>query len=177
MKKSWALRRGAEGVSPIIGSILMVTITVVLVAVLMTMAGGFGGNSATPGLLVLSKGSVDHGYRITLTDPTSQIVWGDVMVQLRTENSAVAWSNLTSNDLTSSVNPTVWKYGSSKVLDDLNVFLNITDLAGNGRINQGDCLTFTTYSEPTFNTGRTYIVTLVDTLTGNSLLSTNLITA
>ncbi len=174
MKKSWAVRKNVEGVSPIIGTILMVTITVVLVAVLLVMVQGFGGNNATPGLLVLSKSTVQYGYRIYLTDPTSSVSWGDVMVQLSNANGAVAWTNLTTEDLTSTVHPTTWGYGSGMALDNLHVFLNITDIAGNGRINQGDFLTFTTYPAPTFDPSGTYTVTLVDTLTGGALLSTNL---
>jgi flagellin-like protein len=37
MKKIWAIRKDAEGVSPVIATILMVAITVVLAAVLYVM--------------------------------------------------------------------------------------------------------------------------------------------
>lgn len=174
-RKSWTIRNDGEGVSPVIGTILMVSITIVLVAVLFVMIVGLGGNPHTPAVLVLSKGSVQYGYKMTLTDPTSEVVWGDVMVQLSDENQTIAWTNLSTENLVSSSSPTTWHYGPATTLGVLHVFLNVTDLAANGKINQGDSITFTTYSDQTFDTSATYIVTLVYTPTGGSMLSGNLI--
>jgi flagellin-like protein len=174
MKKSWAIRKNSEAVSPVIGTILMVSITIVLVAVLFVMVVGLGGNNFTPSVLVLDRSSVPNGYRVQLTEATADVKWGDIMIQLSEGLNTTSWTNITTEDLVSPISPTVWHYGSPLVLDNLNVFLNITDLSGNGKINRGDSLTFTTYTSPTFLTPLTYTLTLVYKPTGGSILSSGI---
>lgn len=171
MKKSWAIRKNSEAVSPVIGTILMVSITIILVAVLFVMVVGLGGNNNTPFVMVLDRNTVPSGYKVLLTDTTSEVKWGDVIVQLSEGTDIDSWSNLTTADLVSPVTPAVWHYGASKSLGDLNVFLNITDIGGNGKINRGDSITFSTFTSPTFSTSLTYTLTLVYEPTGGAIVS------
>ncbi len=175
VKKSWAIRKDSEGVSPVIGTILMVSITIILVAVLFVMVVGLGGNNFTPSVLVLSKNSVASGYKVQLTDATSEIKWGDVIVQLSEGANITSWSNLTTENLVSPNVPVTWHFGSAISLGGLSVFLNITDLGANGKINRGDSLTFTTFTSPTFSTSLTYTMALVYKPTGGSVLSASII--
>lgn len=96
---------------------------------------------------------------------------GDVIVQLSEGTDIDSWSNLTTADLVSPVTPAVWHYGASKSLGDLNVFLNITDIGGNGKINRGDSITVSTFTSPTFSTSLTYTLTLVYEPTGGAIVS------
>lgn len=174
MKKSWAIRKDAEGVSPVIGTILMVSITIVLVAVMFVMVVGLGGNNFTPSVLVLSKQTVANGYRIHLTDATAEIKWGDVLIQLSEGADIISWGNLTTENLVADSSPATWHFGQSSTLGALSVFLNVTDLSANGKINQGDYITFTTPTTPTFSTSLTYVMTLVYAPNGGSILSTEI---
>lgn len=171
VKKSWTIRKDAEAVSPVIGTILMVAITIVLVAVLFVMVVGLGGNNFTPSVMALDKMSVSNGYKVTLTDPTGDIKWGDIYVQLSEGMNITSWTNLTTADLVSSESPVQWSYGSSLMLSGLHVFLNVTDLTANGKINQGDSLTFTTLSSPTFSTYLTFTLTLIYRPSGGMIMS------
>lgn len=165
------MRRDAEAVSPVIGTILMVSITIILVAVLFVMVVGLGGNSFTPSVLVLDRSSVPAGYKVLLTNPTGDIKWGDVFVQLSEGTNITSWTNLTTEDFVSTSQPATWSYGTSVTLSGLHVFLNISDLTANGKINQGDSLTFTTFTAPTFSTSLTYSLTLIYRPTGGMILS------
>ena len=49
MKQIWITRKGRDGVSPVIATILMVAITVVLAAVLYVMVIGIDGGGGPPG--------------------------------------------------------------------------------------------------------------------------------
>ncbi len=174
VKKSWAIRKNAEAVSPVIGTILMVSITIVLVAVLFVMVVGLGGNNFTPSVLVLSKQTVANGYRVQLTDATADVKWGDVLIQLSEGANITSWGNLTTENLVAPNPPGTWHFGQSSTLGALQVFLNVTDLSANGKINQGDHITFTTPTAPTFSTSLTYMLTLVYSPNGGSILSTEI---
>lgn len=171
VKKCWAIRRDAEAVSPVIGTILMVSITIILVAVLFVMVVGLGGNNFTPSVLVLDKSSVANGYKVQFTNPTGEIKWGDVYIQLSEGANITSWTNLTTEDLVSSTSPIQWSYGDCLILGNLHVFLNVSDLTANGKINQGDSVTFTTFTAPTFSTSLTYTLTIVYRPTGGMIMS------
>lgn len=171
MKKAWVVRRDSEAVSPVIGTILLVAITVVLVAVIYVMVSGLTGTTHTPAVLILDTDSMENGYRVRLTEPTSDVKWGDVAIFFSDGVNTAIWSNLTTEDLTGSPSPVTWHYGSAAALGSLNIFLNITDLTGNGKMNRGDYLTFTTYSTPTFSMSTTYEITVLHQPTGGAMLS------
>lgn len=170
MKKIWAIRKDSEAVSPVIATILMVAITVVLAAVLYVMVLGFGGTTSTPSIQKLRGSSVTYGYKIELTNPTSEVKWDDISsVQLGDGTNTVAWSNVTSAKESGTI-PAAGHYGS-KTLTSLTVFLNITDLAGDGKVSNGDYIVFTTYSSPTFASTSSYQLTLLYKSTGGSLIT------
>jgi flagellin-like protein len=170
MKKAWAIRRDMEAVSPVIGTILMVAITVVLVAVLYVTVSDLGKTSNTPVVAILSTNAESYGYKVTLTNPTSEVRWGEVMIQLSDGVNTVTWLNFTTDDLVSATAPVVWKFGGSSSLGSLSVFLNVTDMTGNGRINMGDYLVFTTFASPTFLQSVDYKLTLLYKPTGGQML-------
>jgi flagellin-like protein len=170
MKKIWAIRKDSEAVSPVIATILMVAITVVLAAVLYVMVLGFGGTTNTPSIQKLRGSTVAYGYKVELTNPTSEVKWDDISsVQLSDGANTAAWSNVTSAKQSVST-PAVGHYGSM-VLGTLTVFLNITDLAGDGKISNGDYIVFTTLSSPTFVSTSSYTLTMLYKTTGGSLIT------
>ena len=158
MKKIWAVRKDAEGVSPVIATILMVAITVVLAAVLYVMVLGFGGTSTQTPTSSLTKSTVTSGVKMTFAPVSVDTQWSDVTILLSDGTNTQQWTPLTT-DLD---NATTAKYVSaSKTLGSLTIYLNITDLAGNGYVNQGDYFTATTPSASTFSSATTYTVTIM----------------
>ena len=172
MKKMWAIRRDEEAVSPVIGTILMVAITMILVGVLFVLVSDLGRTTYTPAVLVLETDTVSYGYLVKLSEPTSGVRWGDVAIYLSDGTNNAVWNNLTTDDLAGPPTPRSWCYGSPMALGDLQVFLNITDLAGNGEMNRGDYLTFTTSSLATFSPTARYELTVLHEQTGGSMLTT-----
>jgi flagellin-like protein len=169
MKKIWAIRKDSEGVSPVIATILMVAITVVLAAVLYVMVLGFGGTSSTPGINVLRKSSIAGGFKIEFTAPTAEVTWSDVTIQLSAGGNTLSWNNMTTELLTDATPPGVWHFGSGQNLGALSVFLNVTDLAGNGRMSNGDYVTVTV-GGAVFSPSTTYTLTLLYEPTDGSML-------
>ena len=153
----------------------MVSVTMILVAVLFVMVVGIGGTSKTPQVMILTKNTVPNGVRIQLTDATAEVKWGEVMIQLSNGAVTDSWNNLTTDDLYGTTMPLVWHYGSAMALGNLSVFLNITDLSGNGKISRGDWLTFTTFTSPSFDIRTTYTLTLIYAPTGGSMMTADIL--
>jgi hypothetical protein len=97
--------------------------------------------------------------------------WTDITLQLSAGAYTIAWANLTAQDLTSNEKNTTWHYGHPLILGSMLVWLNVTDLAGDGRLNNGDAITFTTGSAETFSENKTYTMTLLYEPTDGSMLS------
>ena len=161
MKKVWAIRKDANAVSPVIATILMVAITVVLAAVLYVMVLGFGtGGGSTPSLQI-TKSTTTAGWTFTCTTPTQTVNWDDVTIILQYVGggTSVQWANLTTAGLTGA-GVTTQKLGdATKTLDGAAKFLNVTDLGGNGQINNGDSFVLTTGGS--WTAGHTFKVTLL----------------
>jgi len=170
MKKIWAIRKDSEAVSPVIATILMVAITVVLAAVLYVMVLGFGGTSSTPGINVLRKSSIASGFKIEFTAPTAEVAWSDVTIQLAAGTSTASWNTMTTEGLTSTTQPAVWN-GPTGTVGALTVYLNITDLAANGRMSNGDYITLTVGGGAVFAPSTTYTLTLLYEPTDGSMLA------
>ena len=170
MKKIWAIRKDSEGVSPVIATILMVAITVVLAAVLYVMVLGFGGTTSTPGINVLRKTSTAGGFKIEFTAPTAEVTWSDVTIQLSAGSNTVSWTNMTTEALTGAAPPEVWHFGSGQTLGTISVWLNVTDLAANGRMSNGDYVTVTV-GGGVFAPSTTYTLTLLYEPTDGSMLA------
>ncbi len=159
MKKNWAIRKDAEAVSPVIATILMVAITVVLAAVLYVMVLGFGGTSSQTPTSSVTKVTVSNGVKYTFAPMSKDTPWNDITIQLTDGAATVVWQPTTA-DLTGASPPKIFN-GAMKALGTLSVWCNITDLAGNGYVNQGDYVTFTTETSPTFSASSTYTVTIM----------------
>ncbi len=144
MKKSWTLRSDYGGVSPVIATILLVGVTVVLAATLYIMAFGFGtGTTDTPPVATFTKSYVENGLKFTFTPFSKDTVWGDVSFVLTAEADSISFVNFTTEDMMSD-SGTVTKNLGYQPLGNLSVYMNLTDLAGNGYVNQGDSFTLTT---------------------------------
>ena len=159
MKKTWAVRKDAHAVSPVIATILMVAITVVLAAVLYVMVLGVGtGGNPTPGLQIV-KSSTPGGWIFTYTAPTQTVYWNDVTVILEYNGTYAQWTNLSTTALMGSGIVTQNLGGVNQTLDGATKFLNVTDLGGNGQIGNGDYMTITT--DGSWVAGHTFKVTLL----------------
>ncbi|MCJ7489058.1 MAG: type IV pilin N-terminal domain-containing protein [Thermoplasmata archaeon] len=157
MKKTWAIRKDAEGVSPVIATILMVAITVVLAAVLYVMVLGFGGDTTTTPTSSLTKSTVTSGVKLTFAPVSVDTQWDDVTILLSDGTDTVQWTPATAN-LDSAI--TTKEPLGTGTLGSLTVYCNVTDLAGNGYVNQGDYFTLVT-SGTSFSTATTYTCTIL----------------
>lgn len=168
MKKIWAFRKDAEGVSPVIATILMVAITVVLAAVLYVMVLGFGtGGGSTPSLQISSRTALSspEGYKFIFTQPTTTTTWTDFSVILQTGTSSAKWSTATQTDLTGTTVMT--QALGAQTLGSTSFFVNVTDMGGNGEISNGDYITVT----GNFAAGTSYILTLQYEPTAGTMVS------
>ena len=144
MKMSWTLRSDYGGVSPVIATILLVGVTVVLAATLYIMAFGFGtGTTDAPPVADFTKSSVENGLKFTFTPFSRDTVWSDVSFVLTVGDESVSFVNVTTEDMMSD-SGTVTKNLGYRDLGNLSIYMNVTDLAGNGYVNQGDSFTLTT---------------------------------
>ncbi len=160
MKKIWAIRKDAEAVSPVIATILMVAITVVLAAVLYVMVLGFGGTSTQTPTSSLTKTTVSGGDKMTFAPMSKDTQWDDVSILLSDGTNTKSWTPATA-DLD---NGTTAKWNSIAAavnLGTLKVNISITDLAGNGYVNQGDFFTLTLGTGQAFSSATTYTVTIM----------------
>jgi flagellin-like protein len=162
MKKIWAIRKDAEAVSPVIATILMVAITVVLAAVLYVMVLGFGGGGTQTPTAQLTKSSTTNGLKFSVAGITKDTQWGDVSVLLQNGSTTVSWAPTTAA-LTGSAGVTY--HGGIKDIGS-SVYLNVTDLVGNGYMNGGDYLAL----EPSvFAASSQYTLTLIYVPTGSEM--------
>lgn len=139
MKKMWKIRKDSKAVSPVIATILMVAITVVLAAVLYVMVMGFGGGEAqTPtGSFTVAEKQDSGVYRLKIGEVTPETNWNETTL-------AIAGSNSDKLDPTA----TSISVGS--------YFLNVTDLAGDDKISQGDYIEVSTLSSGDYTANLIY---------------------
>lgn len=160
-KTSWLIGRKREAVSPVIATILLVAITVILAATLYVVIFGFGGTAAhKPPVGQFARSSIVGGYRFAFTPFIPETSWSEVYVMLFAGNELVVFDNLTTAGLVSHSAPITENLGG-RTLGNMTVFMNVTDLVGNGRIDQGDSFTLTT-SGGVFSTKVDYEVILMD---------------
>lgn len=95
----------------------------------------------TPDIEVLMKSSIAQGFKIEFTAPTAEVAWSDVTIYLVGDVDSLLWDDATTEALTSTTPPAIW-HGSQKTNGTLSsVYLNITDLAADGRMSYGDYVT------------------------------------
>jgi len=90
VKKTWAIRKNEEGVSPVVATILLVAITVILAAVLYVMATGlFGSPNSSPPMIGLnpSSGQTYYIWTVTVISQNAVVQQSDVYVQLKANGS------------------------------------------------------------------------------------------
>ena len=143
MKKRWVTNADSSGVSPVIATILLVGITVVLAATLYVMVFGFGADTNNAPVADITKESVEDGFRFKFTPFSKETSWSDISIVLTAESASVSFDNITTEVLLSESGSVTAGFGS-RDLGGLTVFLNATDQAGNGLVNQGDSFTLTT---------------------------------
>jgi flagellin-like protein len=168
MKKTWAVRKDSEAVSPVIATILMVAITVVLAAVLYVMVLGFGGTSTTTPTATYSKIAIAGGQQINVVSITrSDVSWDLIKVQVSDGTDFAEW-DIVSTDLDGGSAVTM-NYTTDD-LGSLTVCLHVTDVGGNGLLSGTDYFKVFTYGGATaFANGQTYTAVLIYTETGEKI--------
>ena len=86
---------------------------------------------------------MENGLKFTFTSFSKDTTWGDISFVLTAGADSVSFANITTEDLMSD-SGTVTKSVGYRDLGNLSVYMNVTDLAGNGYVNQGDSFTLTT---------------------------------
>lgn len=137
--------------------VVFVIVPIVLSAVLYFMVLGFGGTSTQTPTSSLMKSSIMGGCKFTFAPMSADTAWGEVTIILSDGYNTVEWSPMTP-DLTSGASDQ-W-IGGPQSLGTLEIFANVTDLVGNGFINQGDYFTLTA-GGGLFSPATTYSVTVV----------------
>ncbi len=144
----------------IVLAIVGILITVGLATVLYVMTLGF--SSVTPGVPTssLTKTTVDYGVKCTFVSMSYNTVWSDVTIVLQESNgNAATWYPVTADLDGGNVAQKIFAPVSLGPI--ANVWCNVTDLAGNGNVNQGDYFTLTTGSVASFSSSTTYTVTII----------------
>ena len=125
----------------------------------------------TPSLDVLRKSSIAGGFKIEFTAPTAEVAWTDVTIQLSAGATTVTWNTMTTEGLTAAQPPAVFN-GPTMDLGALTVYLNVTDLAGNGRMSNGDYVTLQVLGTTgVLGPSTTYTLTLLYEPTDGSMLA------
>jgi len=158
MKKNWAIRKDAEAVSPVIATILMVAITVVLAAVLYVMVLGFGGTGTQTPTSSITKSSVISGDKFTFAPMSTDTAWSDTSIIVTDGTNTLTWKPLSTG--WAGTTTKTWA-GGAQALGTRSVYLNITDLAGNGFVNQGDYYTLIVAGGLGFSSTTTYTTTIM----------------
>ena len=163
-------RRDSEGVSPVIATILLVAITVVLAATLYYMVLGFGGDTGSnvppAGDFVMDP--IADGEEFTFIQFSKETVWSEISIIISDGNNITSFTNISTEDLRTGQTVMV-QYGY-KQLGALTVFLNVTDLVGNGYVNGGDSFTLTVGSGQ-FANNVTYEVTVIHNSSDSRIVS------
>lgn len=93
----------------------------------------------------------------------SNLTWSEIDLILSDGTNIVSWTNLTAADLTSASAPVTWHFGSPAHLGPIELWLNVTDLNGDGGPGFGDHMDITTGGTQ-FSHSVTYTLTVMDSL-------------
>jgi len=87
------LKIGNKGVSPVVGTILLIAITVALAAVVATLVSGLGGRGAPPNALLAvtaENSGGDNGYTLTIShEGGDDLATKDLQIQASTSASTM----------------------------------------------------------------------------------------
>jgi hypothetical protein len=117
----------------------------------------FAGQPVTP-VSSLTKSSIANGVKLTFAPFSQDTQWSDVTILLSDGTNTVTWSPLTADLAGAS---TMTKAYGIRTLGALSVYCNVTDLAGNGYINQGDYFTLKVDSSQSWSSATAYTVTIM----------------
>lgn len=105
----------------------------------------------------LTKSIVSSGVKLTFAPMSVDTQWDDITILLSDGTNTVQWSPATAS-LSSGV--ASMQLCGAGTLGSLTVYCNVTDLAGNGYVNQGDYIVLTT-GGGSFSSATTYTVTIM----------------
>jgi len=118
------------------------------------------------------KNTVPYGFKFYLMfGSSSHTPWTDITFQLSSGSNVITWANLTAQDLNSHEDNQTWHYGHPQILGSMSVWFNVTDLSGNGMLDNGDSIEFTTGSDYRFSSDSTYTLTILYEPTDGSMLA------
>jgi len=155
----------------ILGIVCIFLVPVALAAVLYVMVLGFGGTSTQSPTTSMAKviPGPSYGVKYQFIAMSHDTYWSDISIQLSDGTNTVQWQPLTT-DLDDG---TTAKYvGGSRTLGTLTVWCNITDIVGNGYVNGGDYITFTTGSTNTFSAAEIYTISIIYDPTSSKIYDT-----
>ena len=150
--------------------IVAVVVPVVLAAVLYFMVLGFNPEGeSTPSLQIIARTSLanPNGYKFAMTGPTQTVTWTDLTVILQSGASSTTWDNALRISLTGSGAMT--QQLGDKTLGTSTFNVAVTDLGGNGAIDNGDY--FAIYGP--FVGGTSYTVILLYEPTNGKMVDTS----
>ncbi len=158
-KKIWSCRRDVFAVTPVIATILLVSITVILVAVLFVSVSGLLSNPGDlPPIAEITMSNIENGYKVTFSPFSKDTVWSDIAVLISDGKTIASFSNMSTSDM--HAGSLVTRSLGYRTLGNMSVFMNVTDLSGNGHLSVGDYFTITT-SGGVFQTDVEYEIMLM----------------
>jgi hypothetical protein len=111
---------------------------------------------------------IPGGLKITIHAMSEDTPWTDVTILLTDGSNAAMWSPLTT-DLDNGTAARWNKIALAANMGTLNVNISITDLAGNGRLDQGDYFNLTVGTGQTFASATTYTMTMMHDPTASAI--------
>jgi len=100
-------QKGIRGVSPVVGTILLIAITVALAAVVATLVSGLGGRGTPPSAMLTVTATIDNANNITLNishEGGDDLVFADL--EVKADNSATTMVTVKGTDLTGRIGST-----------------------------------------------------------------------
>jgi len=146
---------------------VVIVLPIVLAAIMYVMVLGFGNEDDYTPAAYLGRTSVADGYKFTFSSPSRDVYWSDVTIRLSDGYDFVSWDPV-SSDLDGG-SASTHSYTLEALGEDLQVWLNVTDNAGNGLIDNGDYFTLTAGGGTDFVWGVAYEVMVIYQPTGESI--------
>lgn len=150
--------------------IIAVAAPIVLAAVLYFMVVGYNPDGSAPFMAITERTLITNpnGYKFVMTNPTQTVTWTDFTVILQTGANSEAWDNALQSSLTGSGGMTE-DLGAKVLGASGSFFVNVTDVGGNGVLDNGDYFTIT----GPFASGTTYTVALLYEPTKGKMVDTS----
>jgi len=143
-----------------IAAIVIGIIVVQIVLYWVMFFGLYGGDEIPPVSPVsLYIEEIANGVQVTFQSVRTETRWSDVLIELQDASNTVFWLP-SSKNLDDGTRVTY--HFPPQTLTSITVWLNLTDLTGNGKIDQGDFFTIATPSSPTFDPNTYYYLDVSD---------------